>query len=275
MYLINKKYKVIKQIGAGAFGTIFKGINIRTNEMVAIKIELISDELKILKYESNIYKILDKLDCIPKIKWYGKDDLYYYMVIELLGNSLENLLQISEKIKLKTILQIGINILNILMKIHERGFIHRDIKPENFLLTINKPTKIYIIDFGISKPYLINNKHIEFKLTHQFIGTQNFASINTHDFYEQSRRDDLESLAYILIYFYFGKLEWSDQSITFLDKEEENNYFKNKKKDLVKNEAIPKILMDYYRSVLALTFEETPDYIQFIDNFQSRLDKCD
>ena len=230
MYLINKKYKVIKQIGAGAFGTIFKGINIRTNEMVAIKIELISDELKILKYESNIYKILDKLDCIPKIKWYGKDDLYYYMVIELLGNSLENLLQISEKIKLKTILQIGINILNILMKIHERGFIHRDIKPENFLLTINKPTKIYIIDFGISKPYLINNKHIEFKLTHQFIGTQNFASINTHDFYEQSRRDDLESLAYILIYFYFGKLEWSDQSITFLDKEEENNYFKNKKK---------------------------------------------
>jgi serine/threonine protein kinase len=218
---------------------------------------------------------LDKLDCIPKIKWYGKDDLYYYMVIELLGNSLENLLQISEKIKLKTILQIGINILNILMKIHERGFIHRDIKPENFLLTINKPTKIYIIDFGISKPYLINNKHIEFKLTHQFIGTQNFASINTHDFYEQSRRDDLESLAYILIYFYFGKLEWSDQSITFLDKEEENNYVKNKKKDLVKNEAIPKILMDYYRSVLALTFEETPDYIQFIDNFQSRLDKCD
>jgi serine/threonine protein kinase len=108
MYLINNKYKVIKQIGAGAFGTIFKGINIRTNEMVAIKIELISDELKILKYESNIYKILDKLDCIPKIKWYGKDDLYYYMVIELLGNSLENLLQISEKIKLKTILQIGI-----------------------------------------------------------------------------------------------------------------------------------------------------------------------
>jgi serine/threonine protein kinase len=161
------------------------------------------------------------------------------------------------------------------MKIHERGFIHRDIKPENFLLTINKPTKIYIIDFGISKPYLINNKHIEFKLTHQFIGTQNFASINTHDFYEQSRRDDLESLAYILIYFYFGKLEWSDQSITFLDKEEENNYIKNKKKDLVKNEAIPNILMDYYRSVLALTFEETPDYIQFIDNFQSRLDKCD
>ena len=269
--LINNKYKIIKQIGSGTFGTIYQGINIRTNEKVAIKIELISDDLKLLKYESNIYKILHNTEGVPKIKWYGKDNLHYYMVIDLLGDSLENLLEISGKFKLKLILQIAINILNILMNIHNKGFVHRDIKPENFLLTINKPKKLYIIDFGISKPYIINNQHIECKMTHQFIGTPNFASINTHNFYEQSRRDDLESLAYMLIYFYFGELEWTDTQISFLDKEEENNYVKNKKKELINNENVPDILMDYYKNVLDLEFDETPDYRKAIDNFTDEI----
>jgi serine/threonine protein kinase len=265
--LINNKYKIIKQIGSGTFGTIYQGINIRTHEKVAIKIESISDDLKLLKYESNIYKILHNTEGVPKIKWYGKDELHYYMVIDLLGDSLEKLLEISGKFKLKLVLQIGINILNILMNIHNKGFVHRDIKPENFLVTINKPKKIYIIDFGISKPYIVNNQHIHCKMTHQFIGTPNFASINTHNFYEQSRRDDLEALAYMLIYFYFGELEWTDTKISFLDKEEENIFVKNKKKELINNENVPGILMDYYKNVIKLEFDETPDYKKLINNF--------
>ena len=271
MNLINNKYKLIKKIGSGSFGTIFEGVNSRTNEKVAIKIELISNELKLLKYETNIYKILGNISGVPKIKWYGKDQTYYYMVIDLLGDSLEKILEVSGPFKMKSILQIGINVLNILMNIHGKGFIHRDIKPENFLLTINTPKKLYIIDFGISKPFLINDKHIESKMTHQFIGTQNFASINTHEFYEQSRRDDLESLAYMLICFYFGKLEWMNCNITFSNRDEENIFVKNKKKDLVNNENIPKILMDYYKSVLILGFYEKPDYNKFIEIFTNEL----
>jgi serine/threonine protein kinase len=273
--IIGNKYKLIKQIGSGSFGSIFEGNNIRTNEKVAIKIELISDELKLLKHESNIYRLLTNVDGVPKIKWYGKDNLYYYMVIDLFGNSLQELLYKSKKLSFKVVLQIGINILNILMKIHDNGFIHRDIKPENFLLTLSKPTKVVLIDFGISKPYLINNQHINFKYKHKFIGTLNFASINAHNFYEQSRRDDLESVAYMLMYFFLGELVWiNDDNINSINLDEfgsENNYVRSKKELIINNSDIPNVLIDFYKNIRALEFEERPNYEKYIHNFREEL----
>jgi serine/threonine protein kinase len=279
--IIGNKYKLIKQIGSGSFGSIFEGNNIRTNEKVAIKIELISDELKLLKHESNIYRLLANVDGVPKIKWYGKDNLYYYMVIDLFGNSLQELLDKSAKMSLKVVLQIGINILNILMKIHDNGFIHRDIKPENFLLTLSKPTKVVLIDFGISKPYLINNQHINFKYKNKFIGTLNFASINAHNFYEQSRRDDLESVAYMLIYFFLGELDWindktcdNEYNINSINLDEfgsENNYVRSKKELIINNSDIPNVLIDFYKNIRALEFEERPNYEKYIHNFREEL----
>ena len=273
MNIINKKYKLIEKIGSGSFGTIFKGINIRTNELVGIKVELIEDDLKLLKYESNIYIILYNVNGIPKIKWYGRDNKNYYLVLDLLGDSLEDLIIRSGRLKLKLILQIGVNILTILMEIHNKGFLHRDIKPENFLLSIEKPKKLFIIDFGISKPYIFNEKHIDFKITNKFIGTQNFASINCHNFYEHSRRDDLESLCYMLIYFYFGSLDWMNPEIVFSNKEEENNFVKNMKTQLIYNEEIPTILMNFYKNILSLEFNEKPDYNNFINIFKNKIEE--
>ena len=96
MEIINKKYKIINKIGEGSFGLIYKGQNIRTNEYVAIKIEPIENELKLLKNESQIYQYLNNNEGIPNVKWFGKDNINYYMVINLLGHSLQTIKKILE-----------------------------------------------------------------------------------------------------------------------------------------------------------------------------------
>ena len=195
------------------------------------------------------------------------------MVIELLGKKKKKIINVSKKLTLKYILQIGVNIISILKNVHERGIIHRDIKPENFLLTTTNPKNIYIIDFGLSKPYTINGEHIDYKKKLKFMGTLDFASINAHNFLEQSRRDDLESLSYMLVYFYFGTLEWMNDDIYFSNNEDENIYVKNKKELLSQNQDIPLILIEYHKNTRDLEFNETPKYENYIELFKKELDK--
>jgi serine/threonine protein kinase len=216
---------------------------------------------------------LHGINGVPTVKWYGKDDLYYFMVIDLLGNSLQKIIDVSKKLTLKSILQIGVNIISILKNVHERGIIHRDVKPENFLLTTINPKKIHIIDFGLSKPYIINGEHIDYKKKLKFMGTPDFASINAHNFIEQSRRDDMEALSYMLIYFYFGSLEWMNNDVYFLNNEDENMYIKNKKELLCKNEDVPLVLMEYHKNTRGLEFNERPKYEKNIELFKEELNK--
>jgi casein kinase 1 len=188
------------------------------------------------------------------------------MVINLLGESLQDLKNKNVSFTLKLTLQIGINILNLLKTIHSKGLVHRDIKPDNFLLGLNnKSRQIYIIDFGLCKSFIDKEKHIEMKLTHSLIGSKTYASINAHEYIELSRRDDLESLGYMMLYFYSGELAWQDLiSVT-------NEDVKYMKKNL-KLEGLPEVLVNYMKYIKSMEFVEKPNYSLIIDNFKRAIE---
>ena len=268
MEIIGNKYKIISKIGAGSFGQIFKGQNIRTSELVAIKMESIESDTKLLKNESIIYQFLNGLTGIPSVKWFGKDDNYYYMVINLLGESLQTIKNQKGVFSLKLTLQIGFQALNLLKSIHEKGLVHRDIKPDNFLIGLNSKVKsIYIIDFGFCKTYSLK-ENTELR-TSGLIGSPMYASINAHKFLDLTRRDDLESLGYMLAYFYLGSLEWEGNNVYT---NEEYVYLKRK---LVEKDRFPEVLVNYFKYVRSLEFEEKPNYELFMDYFRREIEEID
>lgn len=268
MNLINNKYKIIEQIGSGSFGSIFKGENVRTKEKVAIKVEPIKNETKMLKNESTIYQYLGSKPGFPVVKWFGKDKNNYYMVINLLGKSLEQLKLERGGFSLKLTLQMGIQILCLLKTLHDKGLVHRDIKPENFLLGLaNLEKQIYIIDFGFCKSYLNNGHHIKFGKISSLIGSYTYASINSHKLYELSRRDDMESLGYMLLYFFTGELAWRDSTTSFT-----NNEIISLKEDVQINNKYPEVLLNYMKYVRSLEFDETPNYAIIIDSFKREIE---
>lgn len=267
MTILFNKYKLLDKIGHGSYGEIYKGVNIRTKEYVAIKIENIQHGKRLLKNEANIYKYLNNCKGIPTIKWFGVDTQHNYMIINLLGHTLEYLKrqQPSNTFNITLILKIGIQILELLQLIHTKGFIHRDIKPDNFLFGLNQSSgTIYIIDFGFCKTYLTQlNTHIEIKKLSGLIGTPNYASISSHNFMELSRRDDLESLGYILLYFLWGNLPWFSVS--------DNETIKQMKTELVLSGNLPTFFKTYFNYVTKLQFIETPDYKMLLELFIQEL----
>lgn len=252
MALINKKYLLLEKIGEGSFGFIYKGQNIRTNEFVAIKIEKIDCDTKILKREAIIYQYINNNQYTPQIKWFGKDNINHYMVINLLGGSLKTKKQLDGPFSLTKTLETGLQIIELIEFIHNKDLIHRDIKPDNFLYNINND-KLFIIDFGFCKPFIINNKHIREKKTNNIIGSLTYASINAHELNELSRRDDLESIAYMLIFLYLNNLPWSN---------EERKNIHHMKKQFINNKinVLPNVLVQFLNYSKSLSFSETPDY---------------
>ena len=270
MELVNYKYRLLEQIGSGCFGTIYKGLNIRTNEYVAIKMEHINSTIKLLKNESKIYTYLKECDCIPPIKWFGKDNYYYYMVMPLLGYSVRDVLHKKGHFSPALVLKIGIKLINILSIIHTKGLVHRDIKPDNFLFSKDNPNILYLIDFGFCTPYMESGRHIQMTTTHNMIGSPNYASIMAHKRHTLSRRDDLESLGYMLLCLHNGYLPW-----VTMDNEDAILQAKlqvTTKRDTEDGYQYPDVLIEFIKYVRLLSFEETPNYCLVTNTFERKIE---
>jgi serine/threonine protein kinase len=263
--MLSNKYKIIQKISQGSFGTIYKAENIRTSEFVAIKFESKNSHSKTLKNEAKIYQYLGKQLGFPQLKWFGSEENNTYLVIDLLGVSLSEMIHRYKRFSLKTSLILGIQIITRLKVLHDNYLLHRDIKPDNFLFGLELQTnKLFLVDFGFVKRYNYNGKHIPEKKINSLIGTPNFVSLNVHKGIEPSRRDDIESCIYIIIYMLYGKLEWGDKDI---------NEIVILKEQLTNNTWFPPFLKNMLLFVRNIKFDETPDYNYLINLLVSTISK--
>ena len=275
--IVGGKYFILKKIGEGSFTQIYEGVDIFDNSKVAVKLEHNSIKYPQLIFESQLLNSLKGIG-IPKIYWAGRSGEYNVMVMELLGSNLEELFQnYNKKFSLKTVLMLAEQIIDRIHHFHKNKYIHRDIKPQNFVIGRNDNEHIiYLVDFGLAKKYIeeYTNFHIPLRQGIKLTGTIRFASCNAMNKKELSRRDDMESIGYMLIYLLKGQLPW--QGLKIKQKNEKYEKIREMKIDLDINklcEGIPEEFGAYIKMVRKLEFEEEPEYAKYINLFDELFKK--
>ncbi|CAF1042945.1 unnamed protein product [Rotaria sordida] len=276
---LNSRYQIGRRLGSGNFGEIYLGRNNETHEYVAIKLEQILTRTPQLAYEYRFYKILGKYDGIPYIQFYGQIGSYNGLAMELLGPSLEDLFDLcSRRFSLKTVLMIGLQLLDRIEYVHSKNLIYRDIKPENFLIgrgSTNRQHIIYMVDFGLAKQYRTSDgTHIPYREHKSLTGTARYMSINTHLGREQSRRDDLEALGYMFMYFLRGNLPWQGlKADTLKERYQKIGETKRFTTNEILCEGYANQFLIYMQTVRQMEFSQTPDYTNLRALFHSVLDE--
>ncbi len=272
MQILLNRYKYCKDdlIGKGGFSSVYKGFDMQNNINIAIKID---NKIKYNKKESNIYKKINGLKYMANHLDYFELDTKSYLILPLYYKSSDVLLKINPLVFFneKDVLMLGIQILQQLNILHKTGIIHQDIKPDNFVFD-KKENKFKLIDFGLSKNYIEEDTHISFKKNNSRSGTMRYMSINCHNKYSLSRRDDLLSLSYSLIYLYMKTLPW--KSINMSNKNKLHSVIKNLKKEFnknINNIELPAPLYFLYTYSNNLKFNKDPDYNFLIKGFYNYL----
>ena len=284
-FKINDDYTILlnRKIGSGSFGQIYQCLNKKTNEIVACKIESINELKPQLYHESKIMILMKNCTGFPTCYDFIITDQDKILIMDYLGPNLDvimNKLPSDEnnmkKFTIKTSLMIMIQGIERLKSLHEKGIIHRDIKPENFVIGPKKKERlIYLIDFGLSKK-ISNDKLLpSIKADRNIIGTMRYISMNTHQGYEQGRRDDLESLFYIIIYFIKGELPW--QNIKSKTRAEKYTKIFEIKKMVTENgeliDGLPLEMGKILEYILGLNFVEKPNYLMMKNAIELILNK--
>ena len=257
------KYTLVKKLGEGSFGAIYSAKD--NDNWYALKLENKNKGQNLLENEAYIMSYLRGIN-IPYIKSFGFSGEYNVLVMELMGKSLENIFENLDikKMTVNCVAKLGFQMIEILEYIHNKHIIHRDIKPDNFVMGLNEKSKqLYLLDFGLAKKYRSSStlKHYPMIKKKNLTGTARYASINALNGLSQSRRDDLEAVGYVLLYFLRGKLPW--QGLHVKNKEERYHKIMEIKIETTPYElclGFPKEFENYVEYSRKLEYEENPDY---------------
>ena len=260
---INQSYHLVRKLGSGSFGDIYMGVNHTSGVKVAVKLEQLSSRHQQLEHEASVYRILQGSVGVPQMIWSGVEGGYNVLVMELLGESLETLFrECGRRFSVKTVVMIADQTISRLELFHRNGLLHRDVKPDNFAVGLNSKSKqILIFDYGLAKRFCtLDNKLIPCREGKHLTGTARYASLNTHLGLEQSRRDDLESLGFMMVYFLRG-LPW--QNMQAETKQEKYEKIMLAKLSIPTEELckdLPEEFALYMHYCRALKYEDKPDY---------------
>ncbi|CAL8133963.1 unnamed protein product [Orchesella dallaii] len=275
--LVGDQYQLVTKLGKGSFSEVWLGNNINNGEEVALKTERVGTPFPNLRFENEVYQSFAGGTGIPKVFWYGELNnqgiLYNVMALERLGPSLNNLLDRCDgTFSLKTTLMLADQMLECIEFVHDNNFIHRDIKLDNFLMGAGaNRSKLYLIDFGLALRYRDPSTgiHVDFSRGKFFMGTALFASLNAHLGFSQGRRDDLESIGYVLVSILSGSLPWSKAK--GLRREQVCDKVKASKITTSMDKlckGLPPVFKKYFEYCLNLKYEELPNYTHLREIFR-------
>ncbi|XP_052186475.1 casein kinase 1-like protein HD16 [Diospyros lotus] len=277
-------YKVERKLGKGGFGQVFvgrrvSGGNDRTTGPGATEVALKFEHRNSKgcnygpPYEWQVYNTLGGSHGVPRVHYKGKQGEYYVMVMDMLGPSLWDVWNSSgQSMSSEMVACIAVESLSILEKMHSRGYVHGDVKPENFLLgqpSTAQDKNLFLVDLGLATKWResSNGKHVEYdQRPDMFRGTVRYASVHAHLGRTASRRDDLESLAYTLIFLHKGRLPWQGYQ------GDNKSFLVCKKKMATSPEMLccfcPAPLKQFLEIVVNMKFDEEPNYSKLISLFE-------
>ncbi|XP_060201882.1 casein kinase 1-like protein 1, partial [Lycium barbarum] len=260
--VLGKRYLLDIRIAKGGFSEIYIGVDTKTKKQIAIKMESVKEKPPQLLFESKLYKLLHGGTGIPNTRLFGSTSDYNFLVMDLLGPSFES--PYFRNLPLNQVLIFADQMINCIEFVHSKSFLHRSIKPGNFVLgTGMRSNQVYIIDFGLAKRYRnpSSHEHIPYRENKKILGNPTYASMYTHRGFEQSRRDDMESLGYVLMYMLRGSFPWEEiKADTGRQRCEKIGEKKASTsiEDLCR--GYPTEFASYFNYCRSLKFEDEPDY---------------
>ncbi|XP_022728933.1 casein kinase 1-like protein HD16 [Durio zibethinus] len=277
-------YKIERKLGKGGFGQVFvgrrvNGGNERATGSAAMEVALKFEHRNSKgcnygpPYEWQVYNALGGSHGVPKVHFKGKQGDYYVMVMDMLGPSLWDVWNSSgQAMSAEMVACIAVESLSILEKMHSKGYVHGDVKPENFLLgqpSTSQEKKLFLVDLGLATKWKDNSSglHVDYdQRPDMFRGTVRYASVHAHLGRTASRRDDLESLAYTLIFLHRGRLPWQGYQ------GDNKSFLVCKKKMATSPEMLccfcPPPLKQFLEIVVNMKFDEEPNYSKLISLFE-------